>query len=95
MDGAMTSLSGFEADWPAISALLDEALSLPVSEHTTWLTGLGPEHAAYRDLLRSLLQQRRSVESGAPESSVWPVWLLRGSLAFGRSDTTPTRDRRT
>ena len=64
MNGAMTSLSGFKADWPAISALLDEALSLPASEHTTWLTGLGPEHAAYRELLRSLLQQRRSVESG-------------------------------
>ena len=59
----MTPLSPFEAHWPAISALLDEALNLPASEQTTWLDSLAGEHAAHRDLLRSLLKQRHGIET--------------------------------
>jgi serine/threonine protein kinase len=60
---AKAPLATFEADWPAISALLDEALDLPPSEHTTWLDSLAGEHAAHRDLLRSLLKQRHGIET--------------------------------
>ena len=63
MSDAVTPLSTFEADWPAISALLDEALNLPASEHTTWLDSLVGEHAAYRDSLRLLLKQRHGIET--------------------------------
>lgn len=59
----MTPLTTLEGDWPAISALLDEALDLPASEQTTWLDSLAGEHAAHRNLLRSLLKQRHVIET--------------------------------
>ena len=59
----MTPLSPFAADWPAISALLDEALGLPASEHAAWLDGLSGEHAAHREALRTLLAHRSGVET--------------------------------
>ena len=59
----MTSLSKFAVEWPAISALLDEALNLPTSEHATWLTGLVGERAAHREALRTLLAHRPGVET--------------------------------
>jgi len=59
----VTPLSPFAAGWPAISALLDEALGLPASEHTTWLNGLAGERAAHRDALRTLLAHRSGVET--------------------------------
>ncbi|MEO6277228.1 serine/threonine-protein kinase [Roseateles sp.] len=63
MSDAVTPLSTFEADWPAISALLDEALKLPTAEHTTWLDSLAGEHALYRDSLRLLLKHRHGIET--------------------------------
>lgn len=62
IDG-VNALASFEADWPAISALLDEALNLPASEHTTWLENLAGERAAHREALRSLLRQRHGIET--------------------------------
>jgi serine/threonine-protein kinase len=59
----VTPLSPFAADWPAISALLDEALSLPASEHATWLASLMGERASHQEALRTLLAHRREVET--------------------------------
>ena len=59
----MNPLSRFAAEWPAISALLDEALTLPATEHATWLAGLAGEHATHREALRVLLVHRRDVET--------------------------------
>jgi len=59
----MTPLSQFEAHWPAISALLDEALSLPAPEHASWLQGLVGERALHREALRALLAHQAQVET--------------------------------
>ena len=50
-------------DWPAISALLDEALQLPPAHRGPWLEAL-PEYArAYRDTLANLLDDYVRVET--------------------------------
>jgi serine/threonine-protein kinase len=59
----VTPLSPFAADWPAISALLDEALGLPASAHAHWLEALAGERAAHRQALRTLLAHRSAVET--------------------------------
>jgi eukaryotic-like serine/threonine-protein kinase len=43
--------------WPAVSALLDEALALPEAEREPWLASLEGERAAFSDTLRELLSQ--------------------------------------
>ncbi len=50
--------------WPAVSALLDEALALPVEERDTWLQSLDGERAALKDTLRELLSRAEGVETG-------------------------------
>ena len=42
-------------EWPAVSALLDEALELSPDARAAWLDALPPEAAAYRETLRRLL----------------------------------------
>ncbi|MET0348968.1 MAG: serine/threonine-protein kinase [Rhizobacter sp.] len=59
----MKPLSPFEAHWPAINALLDEALNLPAAERAGWLEGLIGEHAAHREALRALLAHQAEVET--------------------------------
>ncbi|WP_067270890.1 serine/threonine-protein kinase [Mitsuaria sp. 7] len=59
----MTMLSKFEGDWPAISALLDEALNLSPTSRKAWLEGLIGEHAAHRETLRMLLAHQAEVET--------------------------------
>jgi len=59
----MTPLSQFEASWSAISALLDEALSLPAPERASWLEGLTGERASHREALRALLALQAQVET--------------------------------
>ena len=59
----MTPLSPFEAHWPAISALLDEALSLPVPERAGWLESLAGEQSLHRETLRALLAHQADVET--------------------------------
>ena len=59
----MTALSQFEAHWPAISALLDEALNLPPADHAAWLAGLTGERAEHRKALTALLAHRAEVET--------------------------------
>jgi serine/threonine-protein kinase len=51
------------AEWPAINALLDEALNLPASEHATWLAGLDGERGSHREALRMLLSQQAEIET--------------------------------
>jgi serine/threonine-protein kinase len=59
----MTPLSQFEANWPAISALLDEALNLPPGGHVAWIAGLTGERAAHREALTALLARRAEGET--------------------------------
>ena len=59
----MSPLLKFAAVWPAINALLDEALNLPPSEHATWLDGLVGERGAHREALRMLLAQQAEIET--------------------------------
>lgn len=42
-------------DWPQISALLEDALSLPETLHGSWLDALAPEMRRHRDTLARLL----------------------------------------
>ncbi len=57
------TLERFSADWPAISALLDEALALPPADRTAWLASLDEARAAYRDDLKQLLATQAEVET--------------------------------
>ena len=50
-------------DWPAIDALLDEALDLPQAEREGWLDRLGDEHAKLKDTLRQLLSASAVAET--------------------------------
>ena len=59
----MRPLSQFEAHWPEISALLDEALNLPPADHAAWIAGLTGERAAHREALTALLARRAEVET--------------------------------
>jgi hypothetical protein len=52
------------ATWPAVSALLDEALALAPEERATWLQSLDGERAVHRETLRALLSQTAAVETG-------------------------------
>ena len=50
-------------DWPAISALLDEALDLPPEQRDAWLEALPEPARAHRDTLANLLADRAQVET--------------------------------
>jgi eukaryotic-like serine/threonine-protein kinase len=49
--------------WPAVSALLDEALALDPAERAAFVQQLDGERAQYRDTLRQLLAQATGVET--------------------------------
>lgn len=64
---------GLVADWPSISALLDEALGLPRGEREQWLqskTSLRPE---VRESLRGLLSIEAAAEADAFLESLPPI----------------------
>ena len=50
-------------DWPAISALFDQALDLPASERDLFVAALVGPQAAHRDTLARLLADQRAVET--------------------------------
>jgi serine/threonine-protein kinase len=54
-----------QGDWPVISQLLDEALTLPPGKRDAFLDGLPAEHAPLRVTLRGLLAHADSVETDA------------------------------
>jgi len=59
----MTLPSLTPANWPAVSALLDEALALPEAERDTFVQSLVGERAQFRDTLRELLSRASGVET--------------------------------
>lgn len=59
----MKPLSHLVADWPVLSALLDQALALPAAERPAWLAALPPEQAAHRFVLQQLLDAQAQVET--------------------------------
>jgi serine/threonine-protein kinase len=83
------------ATWPAVSALLDEALALAPEERDTWLQSLDGERAGHRETLRFLLSQTAAVETGdflatlprftevAPASTRGPLTELAAGDAIG------------
>ncbi len=58
-------LDPLAARWPEISALLDQALALPVSERGAWLGSLSGAQADLHDTLRLLLQRAAQAESAS------------------------------
>ncbi|HSI48550.1 MAG TPA: serine/threonine-protein kinase [Ideonella sp.] len=60
----MTPLSRLSADWPHISALLDQALALPLAQREAWLAALAGPDAAHREPLRQLLATQAELEGG-------------------------------
>jgi serine/threonine-protein kinase len=52
-----------QGDWPVISQLLDEALTLPPAQRSAFLHALPPQHAPLRDTLRVLLSQAAAVNT--------------------------------
>jgi len=59
-------LSGIDVkDWPAVSALLDEALTLVPHARASWLAGLSGPAANYRAMVERLLTAQGEIESGA------------------------------
>ena len=59
----MSPLAPFAAQWPLLSALLDEALALPPQAREAWLNGLPADCAQHRDALRTLLSRQRTPET--------------------------------
>ncbi len=61
------SALGFDvADWPRISALLDQALALPVPDRAGWLAALSGDDARLRDTLAELLRGDASTDPELP-----------------------------
>jgi len=86
----MTPLSQFEAHWPAISALLDEALNLAAPERASWIEGLVGDRGVHRDALRALLAHQAQVETddflnALPQLDTPDAYSLLGQLAPGSS----------
>jgi serine/threonine-protein kinase len=69
------ALEGLAADWPALSALLDEALSLPVAEHAAWLQALPAVHARLRPTLQRLLAANGELDTRLFLANVPPLPL--------------------
>ncbi len=76
----MTPLARFQAHWPAVSALLDEALALPAAARGTWLASLDGAHAAHREALIALLATQARIETGdfLAELPCLPITLAQG-----------------
>ena len=56
-------LRDLQGDWPALNALLDEALALPASERSAWLAALAGERSGLRETLARLLEAVPGVET--------------------------------
>jgi len=59
----MKPLGALAGRWPALNALLDEALDLPAGERAAWLETLHGERATLRDTLRQLLAAHAGVDT--------------------------------
>jgi eukaryotic-like serine/threonine-protein kinase len=49
--------------WRSLSALLDQALTLPELERVSWVATLGAEHESFKALLREALERPATVET--------------------------------
>ncbi len=56
-------LPDISANWPVLSALLDEVLALPPVEREGWLRALPAEHWPLRETLRRLLEVQAGIET--------------------------------
>lgn len=59
-----TAIGELAGSWPAISALLDEALALPAASRQGWLDNLGDTQPALSGAVRALLEAHADAESG-------------------------------
>ena len=86
----MKPLSHLVADWPVLSALLDEALALPRPQREAWLAALSPVHQGHRFVLQQLLDAQAQVETDdflaeLPALPVEPTGMAAGELAPGQT----------
>jgi serine/threonine-protein kinase len=79
----MTLVQLSPADWPAVSALLDEALALPQEVRDMFVQSLDGERAHYRETLRALLAQ-----SAGAETDEFLATLPKLTRAAGRGPLT-------
>ena len=56
-------LRQLQADWPALSELLDQALAMPTAERAAWLAALGPDASGLHARLGQLLEQAPAAET--------------------------------
>ena len=56
-------LRQLHGDWPELSALIDQALSLPAGEHNAWLAALGPGRPGLHERLAHLLENAPAGET--------------------------------
>jgi tetratricopeptide (TPR) repeat protein len=61
----MTPLLALADQWPCLSHLLDEALSLPPERRSAWLDGLSGTDAELRSALEELLSTQAEIETGS------------------------------
>jgi serine/threonine-protein kinase len=61
----MNAFNELASDWPGLSVLLDEALSLPASERAAWLASLSGERARFSTSLRRLMDAGERADGGA------------------------------
>jgi serine/threonine-protein kinase len=54
-------LAALAADWPALSALMDEVLALPPAQRASWVEALDGDRAAHREALRAWLIAQHQV----------------------------------
>ena len=60
----MNALSNLAPRWPEVSALLDEALALPLAQRAAYCERLGSDQAELRDTVRRLLEAAVQIETG-------------------------------
>jgi tetratricopeptide (TPR) repeat protein len=84
----MLPLRALSDRWPALSALLDEALALPAPDRAAWLASLAGDRAELKDTLRELLEAHAGVETGDFLATL-PKLHGAASAAAGGGELTP------
>ena len=93
----MNRFEALSPGWPALSALLDEALSLPAEQRTPWLESLAGEQRPFKDTLQRLLAAQAAVETGDYLGALPDLGRMNASpaaMATSADATEPVADAR-
>jgi len=87
-DGMHMKIDELESDWPAISALLDEALALPAAARSAWLEARTDVDPTRRSAVEQILSRQADVESDDFLGTLPPLMqaLPPASAAFAEPD---------